>query len=111
MFRRISKPLLSRSFFLFGARGTGKTTWIRSHFNRGNSTFVDLLRPSDAEIFLAHPQKFEAFLEAQIFIGKRDLTPYFRWPSQERPALAFFKHVSILFHQPGRLPSGWYKGL
>ena len=33
MFKRLlNKPLTSRrSFFLFGPRGTGKTTWLKHH--------------------------------------------------------------------------------
>ena len=57
------KPLISRSFFLFGARGTGKSTWLASHFSEKNALFVDLLKAQDAEQFIAHPQNFEAFLE------------------------------------------------
>ncbi len=32
MFRRLIQPLSSQSFFLFGARGTGKSTFLRQFF-------------------------------------------------------------------------------
>ncbi len=63
MVTRLIKPLLSKSFFLFGARGTGKSTWIRSHFSEVNTLFIDLLRAQDAEQFLAHPDRFENYLD------------------------------------------------
>jgi len=39
--------LLSASYFLFGPRGCGKTTWVRSFFNQ--ATYIDLL---DQQIYL-----------------------------------------------------------
>lgn len=43
MFNRVVNPLKTRSFFLFGARGTGKTTFLRGQFNQKNSFWIDLL--------------------------------------------------------------------
>ena len=46
-----------KSFFLFGPRGTGKTTWVKSVFP--NALYLDLL---EAELFndlLANPQRLE----------------------------------------------------
>jgi hypothetical protein len=37
--RRLTAP--ARSFFLFGPRGTGKSTWLRQHFPR--AVLIDLL--------------------------------------------------------------------
>lgn len=54
------KPPKSKSFFLFGPRGTGKTTWVKTAFP--NAIYIDLL---EAEIFndlLANPQRLENFL-------------------------------------------------
>ncbi|MGB5815355.1 MAG: ATP-binding protein, partial [Thermoanaerobaculia bacterium] len=36
-------PLPTGSFFLFGPRGTGKTTWLRNQLP--DARFFDLLRP------------------------------------------------------------------
>ena len=46
MYKRISKPLISRSFFLFGARGTGKSTLLKSLFHSKKTVlWLDLLDP------------------------------------------------------------------
>ena len=47
MVHRICKPLKSNSFFIFGARGTGKSTLIRSLLGQ-KAHYIDLL---DNEIF------------------------------------------------------------
>jgi len=52
--RTISRPLKSRkSFFLFGARGTGKTTWLRQHLPQ--ALFVNLLQSEFYTPLLANP--------------------------------------------------------
>ena len=51
------KPPKDKSFFLFGPRGTGKTTWVKSILPK--AIYLDLL---EAEIFndlLANPQRLE----------------------------------------------------
>ena len=46
MYKRIHKPLISRSFFLFGARGTGKSTLLKSLFDSKKAIlWLDLLDP------------------------------------------------------------------
>ena len=45
LFPRLLRPA-ERSFFLFGARGTGKTTWLEQHFHE--ATRYDLLRASES---------------------------------------------------------------
>lgn len=60
MYSRIIKPSENKSFFLFGPRGTGKTTWVKSSFP--NALYLDLL---EAEIFidlLANPQRLENYI-------------------------------------------------
>ncbi|MBI2119408.1 MAG: ATP-binding protein [Elusimicrobia bacterium] len=46
MFQRLLKPSLSNSFFLFGPRGTGKTTFLKEFFKDRPHRWIDLL---DAE--------------------------------------------------------------
>jgi len=56
MYSRLLKPP-EQSFFLFGPRGTGKTTWARSTFPQ--AVYLDLL---EAELFndlIANPQRLE----------------------------------------------------
>lgn len=53
MYSRLIKPPRNKSFFLFGPRGTGKTTWVRTAFP--DALYIDLL---EAELFndlLANP--------------------------------------------------------
>jgi predicted AAA+ superfamily ATPase len=60
MYSRLIRPPKDKSFFLFGPRGTGKTTWARSKFPK--ALYLDLL---EAELFndlLANPQRLENFI-------------------------------------------------
>lgn len=60
MYPRLIKPPKNKSFFLFGPRGTGKTTWVRATFP--HALYLDLL---EAELFndlLANPQRLENFI-------------------------------------------------
>ena len=60
MYSRLLKPPENKSFFLFGSRGTGKTTWVRSKFP--SAVYLDLL---EAELFndlIANPQRLENFI-------------------------------------------------
>lgn len=55
MYSRLINPPKGKSFFLFGPRGTGKTTWVKTVFP--DSLYIDLL---EAELFndlLANPQR------------------------------------------------------
>ena len=51
--RRVKQQ--SYSFFLFGPRGTGKTTWLKKHFP--GALRVDLLKEQDFRKFLSSPEK------------------------------------------------------
>jgi len=60
MYSRLIKPPQSKSFFLFGPRGTGKTTWVKAVFQK--AVYLDLL---EAELFndlLANPQRLDNFI-------------------------------------------------
>jgi predicted AAA+ superfamily ATPase len=53
-------PPKAKSFFLFGPRGTGKTTWVKSAFPK--AVYIDLL---EAELFndlTANPQRLSNFI-------------------------------------------------
>jgi predicted AAA+ superfamily ATPase len=56
MFERLCKPLVSRSFFVFGARGTGKSTLVRAALQDSRVWVLDLLVPDVYERFAGHPQ-------------------------------------------------------
>lgn len=62
MINRISKPLKSNSFFLFGARGVGKSTLLETYLG-GNVKFFDLLDEDVFEDLLKHPKLIEEACE------------------------------------------------
>lgn len=57
MIQRLLKPSQSSSFFLFGARGTGKTTFLKSLFQDTASLFIDLLDPNEEDVFSRQPSE------------------------------------------------------
>jgi uncharacterized protein len=59
--RLLAKPLEgSQSFFLFGPRGTGKTSWLRSNVKEG--LYIDLLNQSTFFTLLADPHRIEEMI-------------------------------------------------
>jgi len=48
-------PIPDQSFFLFGPRGTGKSTWLRHRFPK--ALFVDLLKPNEYREMSARPER------------------------------------------------------
>lgn len=63
MIRRSLKPLKSDSFFLFGARGTGKSTFIETQFLAKCSSWrIDLLDADQEERFSKDPALLERIL-------------------------------------------------
>ena len=59
MFRRFLQTTRRHSFFLFGARGTGKTTWIRDTFDPDASLYLDLLDPEVEDLYRRTPRRLE----------------------------------------------------
>src|SRR3990170_1172279 len=60
MYTRILKPPKNKSFFLFGPRGTGKTTWLKQRFP--DALYFDLLNAEIYNDFLARPNRLEAVI-------------------------------------------------
>jgi len=52
-----------QSYFLFGPRGTGKSTWLHRHLP--NSFVVDLLAPDSYRTYSGRPERLRDVLEAQ----------------------------------------------
>jgi predicted AAA+ superfamily ATPase len=61
MVNRIVNPLTTNSFFLFGARGTGKSTFIREHFS-SSSIYFDLLDPALEDRLSRNPNDLHLLL-------------------------------------------------
>ncbi len=61
--RLLKKPLeLNQSFFLFGPRGVGKTTWLKQTFSSDNCIYLDLLEPALYQSLLAMPARLENYI-------------------------------------------------
>jgi len=58
MLKRLLEPLLSNSFFVFGARGTGKSTLVREKL--GGAVIIDLLNDAIFDDYLRNPKLLEA---------------------------------------------------
>ncbi len=65
MIQRLVHPLKTSSFFLFGARGTGKSTFLKAFFPSDKSVlWVDLLNPEEEDRFSRNPRELEERLDA-----------------------------------------------
>jgi predicted AAA+ superfamily ATPase len=72
MVERLVNPLKTSSFFLFGARGTGKSTFLRNYFPNDDSVlWIDLLNPEEEDRYARNPLELA---------GNLDVTPgKIRW--------------------------------
>jgi predicted AAA+ superfamily ATPase len=50
-----------QSFFLFGPRGTGKSTWMREIYK--DALWIDLLRPDVLRSYLAYPERLVTIID------------------------------------------------
>jgi predicted AAA+ superfamily ATPase len=60
MFKRSIIIPQDKSFFLFGPRGTGKTTWVKNNFP--SALYIDLLEAEIYNELLANPQRLEKMI-------------------------------------------------
>ncbi|MFH1653420.1 MAG: AAA family ATPase [Pseudomonadota bacterium] len=66
MFHRLLNPLKSNSFFIFGARGTGKTTFLKSFFSNIKTIWIDLLDPTVEDNYSRRPNLLGQQIEAVL---------------------------------------------
>jgi len=52
----------NQSFFLFGPRGTGKSTWLKSHYP--NALWIDLLELDQLRLYSAAPERLKEMIRA-----------------------------------------------
>lgn len=64
MFTRLQHLATKQSFFLFGPRGTGKTTLLREKFGTTKALWLDLLDLEVEDRFLRNPQELYAIVKA-----------------------------------------------
>ena len=60
MYPRLINPASNHSFFLFGPRGTGKTTWIKTQYPK--ALYLNLLETQLYTTLLAHPNLLESLI-------------------------------------------------
>jgi predicted AAA+ superfamily ATPase len=60
MYPRLLRPPVEKSFFLFGPRGTGKSSWLRDRFP--TAVYLDLLESDVYTPLLASPQRLEGMV-------------------------------------------------
>ena len=65
MINRIVDFSAKNSFFLFGARGTGKTHLLKERYGGSTNWYIDLLNPEQARKYLLHPELFAQELAAR----------------------------------------------
>ncbi len=61
--QRFFSPPDGQSYFLFGPRGTGKTTWLKEHYK--DALWIDLLNPEEFRLFSSAPERLRGLLEGQ----------------------------------------------
>ena len=57
------------SFFLFGPRGTGKSTWLKSYYP--DALWVNLLNPDEYREFSARPERLRNLLDGRKTSGRK----------------------------------------
>lgn len=57
MYSRLLTPQAQKSFFIFGPRGVGKTTWVKHRFP--NAVYLDLLDSKNFNRLFADPSRLE----------------------------------------------------
>lgn len=67
MVNRTQKLSKSDDLFLFGARGTGKSTLLREIFDSDQVLWIDLLTEKDEEFFGKHPDELSRVLKANLY--------------------------------------------
>lgn len=76
------------SFFLFGPRGTGKSTWLRQRFPK--AVWIDLLQPDVHRAYLARPERLN-----EVISGSPSVTQIVIDEIQKVPALLDAVHSLI----------------
>jgi predicted AAA+ superfamily ATPase len=56
LIKRLFSPA-EQSYFLFGPRGTGKSTWLKEHYP--DALLIDLLDPAQLRQYQAYPERLE----------------------------------------------------
>ncbi len=85
--KRLFQPP-EQSFFLFGPRGTGKSTWIRSRYP--DAVLIDLLSPDAFRLYSSRPERL-----SELVYGNPDRRVFVLDEIQKVPALLDVVHHLI----------------
>ena len=66
MYKRLLNPIKTRSYFLFGARGVGKTTWLEMQYNKENCIWLDLLDLDAEDKYSRSPQMLAREIDQRL---------------------------------------------
>lgn len=58
---RFFRPPDHQSYFLFGPRGTGKTTWLETHYPE--ALWINLLEPEEFRLYLSKPETLRELVD------------------------------------------------
>jgi predicted AAA+ superfamily ATPase len=101
--QRVIKLPTSHSFFLFGARGVGKTSLLREVLPAGSTKIIDLLHGADFERFALRPEYLSQLVAELPEEGVQ-------WvlidEVQKAPALLDMVHLEIEAHSRARMGIG-----
>jgi predicted AAA+ superfamily ATPase len=102
MISRSLKIPKTKSFFLFGARGTGKSTWLQSTFSADEHLWVDLTNPDVERRYARRPalllEEWKA-LTARLKTKGADQPWIIVDEVQKIPAILDVAHVGIQRHR------------
>ena len=65
MINRALSPLKNKSYFLFGARGSGKSTFLEQNYREENRLLYDLLDPQVRDELSLYPNRFKEEILSQ----------------------------------------------
>jgi predicted AAA+ superfamily ATPase len=91
MYQRLLKIDRTESFFLFGPRGTGKSTLLRSLFPPESTLYFDLLMPELEDEFSRNPGS----LKAKVLAAPKSITHVVIDEVQKAPRLLDIVHALI----------------
>ncbi|MBC6415214.1 MAG: ATP-binding protein [Bdellovibrionales bacterium] len=67
MIQRLQKLDTKQSLFLFGARGTGKSTLLKQKFNSSNILWIDLLNYKKESLFSKNPDRLSFLISSKLY--------------------------------------------
>ena len=93
----------SKSFFLFGARGTGKSTWLQEAFRATEHLWIDLTNPDVERRYIRRPalilDEWKNLVQAKKISDSGELPWVVIDEVQKIPAILDVAHTGIQHHK------------